>query len=78
MSLRRETLERQAVSERAIRWRVVRPRTFGEVVSRALEEVLGRPRGRRERDWFRTTKMKNVKATQNQRPQTVGGLMEPF
>jgi len=50
MSLRRETLERQAVSERAIRWRVVRPITFGVLDSGPLFELVGRLRGRRERD----------------------------
>lgn len=65
------TEDRQAVSERAIRWRVVRP-WWSVGVGEAGEVEDGR--WMRVRDWCITTTMKNVKATQNQRPHTVRGV----
>ncbi len=69
---RRETLDRHAVSERAILCLVVRPRTLGaEVcVGRAAEEEMLNI----DWDWCTTTTMKKANATQNQRPQTREGV----
>src|ERR1700709_2367213 len=69
---RRETLDRQEVSERAIRWRAVRPR-FLDGASPVDSRL--RLEGKRLRDWLSSTKIKKVKATQNQRPQTDGTLV---
>lgn len=66
---RRETEERQAVSERAILWRVVRPRTEGVDIDEG-----GEGRRMRDWDWCITTTMKNTNATQNQSPHTVDGV----
>jgi hypothetical protein len=49
-----------------MRWWVDRPIVLGAGV--LLSVGLERPSGRKARDWFRTTKIKNMKATQNQRP----------
>lgn len=64
---RRVTEERQAVSERAMRWRVVRPWEEGD--GEAGEEG-DEGMWIRVWDWCITTMMKKANATQNQRPQT--------
>lgn len=68
---RRPTLERQAFSARASRWRAVRVPPFAGAAAAWLADA-----GRSVTMcwsvgyWLRTTKMKNIAATQNQRPQT--------
>lgn len=71
---RRLTLDCQALSERAILWRVERPLVVGdcEVAGATIVAAFCSPPigGRRLRDWCRMTKTKNVKATQNHIPHT--------
>ena len=62
----RLTLDLHADSDRAIRWRVDKPTVAGALLPPGRCAVICHS----VLDWFRTTNVKNIAATQNQSPQT--------